>query len=431
MTASLSRWHILNNELANVLHNGIDGLPDAIAALYSEIAATFEPELIEFESFTEAMLRDPEGERAGAVADGEVRVIEGADPRDTLLDAARLLRALEQNAVEISHYLESDIDNDLETAWRTADGRHYVVPRITALTAVDGKPFLRRALLHHRIIPTQIEGFAVRLHRSTMAAETRLAELERTMPPRAYGAALFPGLEVTLAHPDPDSFTVEGLRGFDAETRIAEHLRAARTAGCSAIIWGELTMPEASVAQVRAVLADGALDGHPAYRYLVVGSWHRLVDGRMRNVAQILDGLGEPLFDVLKWAKFSIGAQREAIVPGDEVHVLICEDELMVCAICRDFLQSTCDVPYRKLNVDVAIVPSMVPSIDDVATLRGHAETANVMRVRFGTRTMVVAQPAVPGDGVDGQLLAFPAKPAIADATHVVGAWHVCVLENS
>jgi hypothetical protein len=403
---------------------------DAIALVYEGLAATPERVLQDYERFPEATLVEGLSERARRIGEGAIVIDVGISERETVLGAARLLRALEESVHEVSHYLETDRGEELEALWRTTDGRHYVIPRVTPLVAIDGKPFLRRALLHYRVLPTSIDTFEVRLHRSTIAADAFVAAEEREGRTRNFGAALFPGLQIAVTSPDIDSFTVTGLSGFDADAQILDHLRQGREAACGAIVWGELTMPEASVAFLSKRLRAEALDGHHAYRYLVAGSWHREVGGHMRNVAQVLDGYGEPLFGVFKWAKFKIGSQQEAIEPGEEIHVLICEDEVMVVAICRDFLQSTTDVPYRKLNADIAIVPSMIARIQDVATLRGHAATADVMRVRFGTRTLAVAQPATPEGRIVGKVLAFPARPIASDGESVEGPWRLCPLDT-
>lgn len=425
MPSEESRWRAANDNLALIGSTGAEGFCDAIACLYATIAATPERLLQDFAGFSESQLAEGLGERAQAVARGIVKV-KLDRPRTTLLDAGRLLRAIEHNAIELTHYLESDRGEDLEDAWRTSDGRHYVIPRTTSLANIDGKPFLRRALLHFRVLPTVVGDFAVRLHRSALAADAMLAAADRTAPCRHFGAALFPGLAADLAFPDEQSFTVSGLRGFDPPNCLAEHLRQARESQCCAVVWGELTMPDDSVLAVRRSLGEAALAGRGPLRFLVAGSWHSEIGGEMRNVAQVLDGYGEPMFRVLKWAKFEVAGRHEAIVPGSEVHVLVGEDELVLVAICRDFLQATTDLPYLRLNVDFAVVPSMISSISERATLAGHAATANTMRVRYGTRTLVVAQPAQPGEGGVGQVLAFPARPLEEDGMVVTGDWQLC-----
>ncbi|HVK81724.1 MAG TPA: hypothetical protein VM915_14045 [Verrucomicrobiae bacterium] len=110
--------------------------------------------------------------------------------------------------------------------------------------------------------------------------------------------------------------------------------------------------------------------------------------------------------------------------------MLVAEDELIVFAICRDFLQETCEVPYRNLPVDLAIVPSMTGGIPDADTMAGHAATAQTMRVRYGTRTLVVAQPSEPGESeAIGEVLAFPRRPLREGAELAYDPLHICILE--
>lgn len=427
----VSRWSNLNIELSRDTSSGASRYRDAIASLYATLASLPEPLLQDYSGITEEELTFGLSERAASVARGEVMVEVRGDDIETLLDAARLLRALEACAVEFTRYLESDIGADLEEAWRTTDGNHYVIPRMTSLDTIDGKPFLRRALHHFRVLPTVVNGFGVRLHRHQTARSSAAARLVRSDVPRSYGAALFPNLKAELAFPDDKSFVVSRLSGCDCFAEIEKHLAYAKANRCSGVVWGELTVPQGELAAISDALSENALEGCGALRYLVAGSWHREVDGVFRNVCQVLDGFGEPLFKVLKWAKFEVAGKREAIVPGDEVHVLVDEGELSIVAVCRDFLQATTDVPYLQLDVDLAIVPSMIIRAEDQGTMLGHAATANTMRVRYGTRTLVVAQPAEPAEDVVGQVMDFPAKPLEAQHTDVCGNWHECLLANS
>ncbi|HEY8604806.1 hypothetical protein [Tsuneonella suprasediminis] len=430
MPKGLERWELLNASLGKLSASDPLALHDALALVYAEIAATPEPLLQDYARFTEDDLTEGLVQRSGNVEKGDMAVRVSSDQGAILLDAGRLLRAIEQNAVECSHFIESDRGEDLEDAWRTTNGRHYVIPRMTALAGIDGKPFLRRALLHYRILPTTIDGFAVRLHRSTLAADTNWATKERVAYERSFGAALFPGLCTELAYPEADTFTVTGLTGCDAITCIDTHLAEAKSGECCAVVWGELTMPEANLRHLRGTLADRALDGCGPLRYLVAGSWHSEIDGAMRNACHVLDGYGEPIFSIYKWAKFVVDGKWEAIVPGDEIHILIGEDELAIVAICRDFLQATTDPPYGKLDVDLAFVPSMILDVTKQETMDAHKPTANQMRVRYGTRTLVVAQPARAGEGGVGQVLAFPSRPLEAEVEIVSKAWLRCGLAN-
>ncbi|MCL6729193.1 hypothetical protein [Sphingomonas hankyongi] len=423
-------WAALATRLAETHSDDHGQIADAIASIYAALAKTPVQILQGFREISEAELMDGIQERARRIVGGEIAITEGDDPHVTLLDAARLLRAFERVALEGRQFLETDRDEELEDLWRTADGLHYVIPRMTPLASAEGKPFLRRALIHHRVIPTGIESFKVRLHRSPFALDRADADKEKKGGARRYGAALFPGLVPKLSPPDGSGFTIVQLDGFNAETLIDQQLASARSDECAVIVWAELTMPDASVAHLQSQLKRSALDGEPALRYLVAGSWHR-DSGGMRNAAAVLDGHGRLLFEVFKWAKFDFGGRFEAIVPGDEVHILICEDELVTVAICRDFLEGTCDVPYRRLDVDVAIVPSMISSVSERTTMAGHGVTADTMRNRFGTRTFAVAQPARPAKVVTGKVMAFPRQPLLAKPVTVKGPWYASTLEPS
>jgi len=425
----IERWALLNDRLAACDPQDQDALRDAIAWVYEAIADTPEWALQDFDTFSEAMVAKDAIARADEVAQGTVMVAEDSDLTAALRDAAVLLRALELNFSEFGRYIESDIDEELERQWQTTDGRHYVIPRLTPLALIDGKPFLRRALRDHRVIPTNVKGFAVRLHRSTTAFDAAHADEERGVGGRRYGAALFPGLSIKKVAAGDKLFLVDALTGFDAIKMVDVHLDQAEASQCRALVWGELTMPKERVDQVSDRMSGM---GRPAssLQYVIAGSWHRTVGGKMRNVAQVLDGCGQPLFEIYKWAKFKIDSDVEAIEAGREVHLLIAEDELVLIAICRDFLQETGDVPYRYLNVDTAIVPSMTGALPDAATMTGHAATANTLRVRYGTRTLVVAQPAYAAKGAVGEILALPEKPLREGSVAVHDAFFLCTLET-
>lgn len=405
---------------------------DAIAILYEAIAATSDVYLQDVSRFTEAQITEGGAERARGVADGVIAVALDGDNKAILLDAVRLLRALEDVAVELVPHLQSDRGEDIEAEWCTLDGRYFVIPRMTPHVPVDSKPFLRRALRHFRVIPTKVGIFDVRLHRTSSVAGASEARDEASKA-QNYGAAFFPGLTVAISSPSETQFLVTGLGGFQAEPLIMSHLDEAATHRCVAVTWAELTMPDESVSFLKSEAARRTLDGGHACRFFVAGSWHRQVGAETYNICNVLDGYGETIFEVLKWARFSMGVQEEAIAVGKELHVLVGEEDLAVVAICKDFLQETSDIPYKKLNVDIAIVPSMTSSMSDQDTVPGHAATAQAMRVRWGTRTLVVAQPAVPSRdpsaGV-GRVLAFPAKPLRDPVGELVSAsWRVCVLD--
>lgn len=435
MSALIARWNALNETLAAINPDNRRQLRDAIAHVYQAIATTSGRKLQDFAGFTEAEIVDGLEQRARDVERGTIAVALDGDDASIVLDAARLLRAIEEAVVEGEGYLVGDAEGDLEKASRTSDGRYYVISRMTPLAVPERRPFGRRALLHHRVLPTEVgidpdDRFKVRLHRSrlTLSEADMLAGDRRQ---RRYGAAFFPELKVDLIPEGQGPFLVKALDGFDAPSLLADHLARGRAAACDAIVWGELTMPEGSVEVVQQWLSDEAFGDAQGFRFLVLGSWHRKVGGEMRNVAMVLDGDGEPLCEVQKWAKFWLGDRPENIVPGNEIHVLIGEEDLILLAICRDFLEIGNDQPYGQLNVDIAVVPSMIATIEETKTLVNHAAAAHQLGVLYGTRTMVVAQPSEPLAGKPvGQVMAFPSKPLESPPIAVDGSWYLCALDS-
>lgn len=252
---------------------------------------------------------------------------------------------------------------------------------------------------------------------------------------RAAGGALVlpssPTLNVNATHGETD-FIVDGVSGFDAETLIDGHVDRARKDDCSGIVWAELTMPEAHVALLQESLARHALDDGTAPDFIVAGSCHRDMEGSMRNVSRILDGSGSTIFELVKWAKFLLDGHFEAIEPGTEIPVLITGGEIVVMAICRDFLdEADEEPPYCQLDVDLAIVPSMA-NLAPTTTMDGHIATARTMSIRFGTQTMVVQQPPSPDPtGRSGQVMLYPKRPiANAQPITVETPWMFCQLET-
>ena len=417
----------INQRLQACNINDPDQLRDAMATLYSGLATFSVSVLQDYDQFSEKALRDAALRRADHVG-SQGLVIDEARP---LVDGAVLLRAVEQIALQFDRAIEGDEDGDLELAWRTSDGQHYVVPRVTPLENIDGKRFTRRALIAHRVIPVVADGLTVRLHRSLAVAGADAAQKRRAGGRPPYGAAFFPKLLATLSPGDGD-FTIASVSGFDGPAMIADQVRLSRADGCLAIVWAELTMSEDSLAAVRSELSDQALDAGISPDFVVAGSWHQTVNGHMRNVSHVLDGGGSDIFQLFKWAKFKLGGRVEAIEPGSEIPILVTEGELTVMAICRDFLLLDKEPPYCIINADIAIVPSMSPSDSEAVTIAGHETTAKTMAIRFGTQTLIVSQPPTPKQGSTGHVLEFPGQPTasggakLPTVTKVTRNWRAC-----
>ncbi|MDH7975439.1 hypothetical protein QH494_24900 [Sphingomonas sp. AR_OL41] len=423
-----ARIGALNERLQLADIDDIDALPDVLAAIHEVVTGLPRVAVQDFDAVSEGEIRRRVARRRQLLGTtGSLWV--DPDSTDALLEAIVLMRAVEEIMVQFDRAIESDRSDELEDACRTRDGRHYVLRRVRGPTDLSGKPLLRRALLAHRVIPTRAGGLRVRLYRSRPMASAAAARRLRAAEQRSFGAAFFPGMNVILSPGDGD-FTIQGLTGFDAAPLIAQQIRDARREACSGLVWAELTMDGQSVDVVRAELARQGMENGSRPDFVVTGSRHERVGDTMRNVATVMDGTGELLFDLFKWARFNIGPRWEGITAGSEIPLLITEGQLSVMAICRDFLDDgEQEPPYCRLDVDLAIVPSMAPASSTEATMMGHAATAQTMRHRYATQTLVVLQPPEAAPGSVGRVLPFPDRPLAAPQGQSVDAsWHLCPL---
>ena len=87
--------------------------------------------------------------------------------------------------------------------------------------------------------------------------------------------------------------------------------------------------------------------------------------------------------------------------------------ELIAFAICKDFCDKAREVPIRSLDVDLVLVPSM----GRLNTMTAHRDTADTMKISFGTRAVVVQQtyPFDPAKDPSGYLLKAPKEPRAAE----------------
>jgi hypothetical protein len=404
----------LNDRLASITPRDLAGLTDAIAAVYEAIAGLSEWHLQEVEAVSETRLAEEASRRAATLHEG---LSIGLDPAHWLLEAVILLRALESASLEYDRGVELDIDD----AYRTSDDHHFVIPRVCDLAPRTGQPFLRRALRRYRVLPTRAASLSVRLYPLSTVHGSHAAEDLRQGKMAKFGAGFFPNLTAKISDGTGD-FIVESVSGFNGPNLIDEHLARAVADACHVVAWPELTMPDNHVAHLRTRLTEAALDAGRRPGVYVAGTWHR--EPGPLNVGHVFDANGLPICSLAKWAKVTIGGRREGIERGTEIPVLVGDDQLITLAICKDFLTTHTSLPYDLLNVDVVVVPSMGDT--QGATVAAHRAAADRMRVKYGTRTWVVEQPAAPVSGRVGTVIALPDKPMLEAPIDVQGEWHAC-----
>ena len=310
--------------------------------------------------------------------------------RDTaiMLVVGGQVRALDEALATLA---DPVVPLDLESRWRVPGKRSVFLipragPRWVPRGAPDGLerlPFSRRGLLRHRLLPTELGGRRVRLIR----------ERSGTCEPRpvetlAVGAGLFKALKLLTQNDEATrTFRVTDLDCKEHAATLQAQLDQAHKERCFVAVWPELTLPPDARAALQDELARRQLDGDWTIPLVVAGSWHEPdANGRLANIARILDGFGKELIAYHKRRRFNAGGFLEGIEPGNELPVLILDDLAIGFALCLDFCAN--NSPFPKLDVDLMFVPSF----GDEPTIAGHRTTASRMRIDFATRTLVAQQ---------------------------------------
>ena len=250
-----------------------------------------------------------------------------------------------------------------------------------------GQSFDRRALIHNRVLPVEADGLPVRLYTPAVRG-----------PGAGGGAAdavsaVFRNVELQVGRSeDGGNFWIEGMNNADdvqadLEVQLGELLTGQ---AAMAVMWPELTIPPPLLKCLRSALAVHGLADTPVdLGFVVAGSWHEDRPGGRINAAQVLSTSGRTLFEVLKRERYELEpGVLEAITPGGEIPVLVYGDVLIAFGICKDFCERRRPTPYRELDVDYV----MTPSLGNAVTMEEHEIAAGSLRVGYGTRGFVVQQ---------------------------------------
>lgn len=292
------------------------------------------------------------------------------------------------HALHVTRYKEIGFA-DPDTHWKTRDKTAYVIPNHGV--APRGKPmtdqsYTRRGLLWHRVMPTNVNGFEVRLYRGDVG--------ERSGRDRRHLAgALFNDFGLTLSRPDATkTFFVQGVNCPELSSQLVTQLDALQAAepGLLAAVWPELTGPPQVRDQIVQRLARWPYRGnHRRPSVVLPGSWHEPTPKGRVNVIRVLNGFGREIVPPCeKTRAFNLDGRFEDIQPGTGLPVLVIGELLVGMAICKDFCDRSRDLPYLHLPLDLVLVPSF----GDDLTMRSHCVAASDLWIRHHTRSFVVQQ---------------------------------------
>jgi hypothetical protein len=265
----------------------------------------------------------------------------------------------------------------------------FVVPR-TRPKSLDKRPgpgngFGRRATPHHRILPRRIDdAFEVELFWIPSLSFAPFGGEEALV-----GAALLPGLSVDWKE-GRDGQVAGAAPCTDERGSLNAQVTAAFSSQLLAASWPELTMPPERRQRLQTLLRKKSDVASPLAgpTIVVAGTWHEEEGDVVRNVMRVLDKSGYERLRFDKITTFVGGGVQEGNSPARTIPILVNEDALVTFAICSDFCDLDVDIPYRLLDVDLILVPSL----GNEAALNGHKGNARKLNIAFGTSTHVVQQ---------------------------------------
>jgi len=316
---------------------------------------------------------------------GDFRWTPTADSADEWIWALAVqIRAVDELLYNTAPTDFGDPPEDLED-WRCAVSGMYVVPREKRLDAqhLDGRPYLKRGTLRHRIVPPEVGGLEVKLLR---------LDLRERGGQSGAAAALFANLRLSTRESSPGNFLAEAVSFDDAEITLKEQVDQSLDSGCAGVVWPELTVDGSARRKISDLLRDRTVEGEDEFplQWVVAGSWHELEGDSFRNRATVLDGYGRTVhrYDKIVPAQDNSG-RFEDIRPGDHIPILVTDTALIALAVCRDFCdRASVDSPYLRLPVDLFVVPSM----GQASTMSAHQNVAAEVQAKTGALTFVVQQ---------------------------------------
>ncbi len=275
-----------------------------------------------------------------------------------------------------------------------------------AIPKYAGQPnHLQPWLRHHWVVARAqgdlcIEPFAAPDH-----MEQALAAAYRRGSLRVYVAGFTDGIEPAWENATGNLNCCSRLTDPDGRWRRVEiALERAVEMRADVFVLPELTVCPDVFARVVEWLQEPA---DPVQRYIPLilpGTFHRVLDGKNRNEARLLDDAGETILTHYKLNPIGwLDADNtpkfvERLETGSEVRVLMTPLGLLAIPICLDFCQE--EQPFSTLWSNLGIQCALVPAMGTRASLSAHADRAKVLSRGFATLA-VVAHQALSEEGVD------------------------------
>jgi hypothetical protein len=293
------------------------------------------------------------------------------------------LRALE--ATDLAAHLAGAVWLTRPQRCGAGDRARYVVRRVRSVRPLSGRQsgYVSAHLRHHVLVPVTITvpsgaTFTVRIE--PMRSGIERADVVATLRSLVIGTTSFEdGGAIEWCDTSGAALNVAGAEARG--DRLVEVLREAAVHRVDVLVAPELTVPPA----LRDVVFEALARVPQKVALAVLGSFHELRADpghppRNFNVAQLVDGWGNLLFEHRKLVRFGTldvpDQPPEKIHVGHELRLLLTPFGTVAVAICRDFCDDRMGIVWQELQPDLLLVPAY-----------GRGGSAHVRAAREAART--------------------------------------------
>ncbi|MGA2400562.1 MAG: nitrilase-related carbon-nitrogen hydrolase [Syntrophobacteraceae bacterium] len=272
------------------------------------------------------------------------------------------------------------------------DGETYVIRRRVLQRSMDTAHasktgHLQRWLRHHWIVPARISSIEIRI-RSTHGRTYNAIRLLENGEFKVYVGSFPDGVGPLWLNDDPAKWSAREIT--EPETRwssVSEALEEALAAGAAVVVLPELTICPILRRRVR-----DWLDDHPDHPFILVlpGSFHEEKDGKVFNIAELVNYSGYPLLHHRKLTRFGTKEKLEGIVTGSHIELLDTSIGLIGIPICLDFCEE--GNVFNSLWETIGAECLLVPAFGWDTSIHAHLSRAGELFRKHGTVSIIANQ---------------------------------------
>ena len=233
---------------------------------------------------------------------------------------------------------------------------------------------------HHAFIPEKHDDWLIKLKQLSGKAKSKLSTLAISGKPLRICVIDFED-GVQLVPPfNKGAFFATGLdQPLRRKQAIFEALENAKSQHTHVLV-----LPELSVTpELRDEISVWLDANKHSFLLVVPGSFHQIETGNKRNIAHLVDFIGDSILTHRKLTRYGkMDERHEDLIPGSTIEILDTPLGLVALPICKDLSDEDrmkAGTVWADLGCDLLLVPSMSPA----AGIHAHQRTAESLGRRL------------------------------------------------